>query len=237
MLLQESPVAGADETGMRVDGSLWWLHIMRDDQWTLYYLSERRGCEAMDAMGILLTFAGILVHDHWKSYFAYAAVHVLCNAHHLRELQGVVDRDANKLALRLMKLLTLSWHFCKKYKAAGLTQMPGAIQLRIEKIYDQILQRALTKEAAYMESNARCLDERRSGIPRLTTCSKGSLSLRLKRYASCRTFQFPSITMAVNVMPGWPNLSRRSQAASEAKTEVPCLPESEAIYRLLKSRD
>ncbi len=55
--LQESPVAGADETGMRVDGSLWWLHIMRDDQWTLYYLSERRGCEAMDAMGILLTFA------------------------------------------------------------------------------------------------------------------------------------------------------------------------------------
>ena len=43
----------------------------------------------MDAMGILLTFAGILVHDHWKSYFAYAAVHVLCNAHHLRELQGV----------------------------------------------------------------------------------------------------------------------------------------------------
>ena len=52
----------------------------------------------MDAMGILLTFAGILVHDHWKSYFAYAAVHVLCNAHHLRELQGVVDRDANKLA-------------------------------------------------------------------------------------------------------------------------------------------
>ena len=87
----------------------------------------------MDAMGILLTFAGILVHDHWKSYFAYAAVHVLCNAHHLRELQGVVDRDANKLALRLMKLLTLSWHFCKKYKAADLTQMPGAIQLRIER--------------------------------------------------------------------------------------------------------
>ncbi len=159
--LQESPVAGADETGMRVDGSLWWLHIMRDDQWTLYYLSERRGCEAMDAMGILLTFAGILVHDHWKSYFAYAAVHVLCNAHHLRELQGVVDRDANKLALRLMKLLTLSWHFCKKYKAAGLTQMPGAIQLRIETIYDQILQRALTKETAYMEKQRQVLGRKK----------------------------------------------------------------------------
>ena len=76
-------------------------------------------------------------------------------------LQGVVDRDANKLALRLMKLLTLSWHFCKKYKAAGLTQMPGAIQLRIEKIYDQILQRALTKEAAYMEKQRQVLGRKK----------------------------------------------------------------------------
>ena len=149
--LKESLIVGADETGMRVDGSLWWLHIMRNEQWTLYYLSKRRGCVAMDAMGILLTFAGVLVHDHWKPYFTYAAVHVLCNAHHLRELQGVVDKDGNQLALRLMKLLRLSWHFCKKYKTAGMTQMPGAVRDRIEDIYDRILQRALTKEAAYME--------------------------------------------------------------------------------------
>ncbi|USE35405.1 hypothetical protein [Endozoicomonas sp. SCSIO W0465] len=32
------PVAGADETGMRAEGSLHWLHVMRDEQWTLYYL-------------------------------------------------------------------------------------------------------------------------------------------------------------------------------------------------------
>lgn len=58
-------------------------------------------------MGILLTFAGILVHDHYKVYFRYAAAHVLCNAHHLRELQGVVDRDCNYLATRLQRLLRL----------------------------------------------------------------------------------------------------------------------------------
>lgn len=149
--LQESAVAGADETGMRAEGSLYWLHVMRDEEWTLYYLSEKRGCEAMDAMGILLTFAGILVHDHWKSYFAYAAVHVLCNAHHLRELLGVVDRDDNQLALRLMKLLRLSWHYCKGFKIIGMQQMPGVIRERIEKIYDRLLQRALTREYAYME--------------------------------------------------------------------------------------
>lgn len=151
--LQDTSVAGADETGMRVDDSLCWLHVMRDEQWTLYYLSKKRGCEAMDAMGILLTFAGVLVHDHWKSYFAYAAVHVLCNAHHLRELQGVVDRDANHLALRLMKLFRLSWHYCKGFKTVGMTEMPGVVRERIEDIYDRILKRALTKEAAYMEKH------------------------------------------------------------------------------------
>ena len=122
-------------------------------------------------------------------------------------------------------------HFCKKYKAAGLTQMPGAIQLRIEKIYDPNSSKGSHEGSRlYGKATPGAWTKEGSGIPRLTTCSKGSLSLRLKRYASCRTFQFPSITMAVNVMPGWPNLSRRSQAASEAKTEVPCLPESEAIF-------
>lgn len=149
--LKETPVAGSDETGMRVDGDLWWLHILRDDQWTLYHLAQKRGCEGMDAMGILLTFTGVLVHDHWKPYFTYAAVHVLCNAHHLRELQGVVDRDANQLALRLMKLLRLSWHYCKGFNTIGMLQMPSVLQERIEDIYDRILKRALAKEAAYME--------------------------------------------------------------------------------------
>ncbi|MFK0572092.1 transposase [Endozoicomonas sp.] len=61
--LLDTPVAGADETGMRAKGSLHWLHIMRDEQWTLYYLSEKRGCKAMDAMGILLTFCLLYTSD------------------------------------------------------------------------------------------------------------------------------------------------------------------------------
>ena len=149
--LKKTPVAGSDETGMRVEGELRWLHILRDDQWTLYHLAEKRGCEGMDAMGILLVFTGVLVHDHWKPYFTYAAVHVLCNAHHLRELQGVADRDANQLALRLMRLLRLCWHYCKGFKTIGMLQMPFVLQERIRDIYDLILERALAKEVAYME--------------------------------------------------------------------------------------
>ena len=91
--LNNEPIAGADETGMRVAGSLWWMHVLRSEKWTLYHLDPSKGHSAIESMGVLLTFAGILVHDHYKAYFRYAALHVLCNAHYLRELQGVVDRD------------------------------------------------------------------------------------------------------------------------------------------------
>ena len=149
--LLTSAVAGADETGMRVDGKLWWLHIFRDDQWTLYYLSEKRGREAMDAMGMLLLFTGVLVHDHWKPYFHYAVTHTLCNAHHLRELQAVLEKDCNLLAGRLMKVLKLSCHLCKGFKKIGLTEMPILIRSRINRIFSRIVGRALTQEAASME--------------------------------------------------------------------------------------
>ena len=36
--LKGAPVAGADETGMRVAGSLWWMHVLRTEKWTLYHL-------------------------------------------------------------------------------------------------------------------------------------------------------------------------------------------------------
>lgn len=159
--LLASEVAGADETGMRVDGKLWWLHIFRDDQWTLYYLSKKRGREAMDAMGILLLFAGVLVHDHWKPYFHYAVIHTLCNAHHLRELQAVLEKDCNPLAGRLMKVLRLACHLCKGFKTIGMTEMPVKIRRQINRIFSRIAERALAQEAAVMERRRQRLGKKK----------------------------------------------------------------------------
>ena len=53
----------------------------------IFHLDQKRGQEAMERMGVLASFKGQLVHDHWKSYFVYLCTHVLCNAHHLRELE------------------------------------------------------------------------------------------------------------------------------------------------------
>jgi transposase len=87
-----SPVAGFDETGFRVAGRLHWVHCARTGKFTLLMVHERRGAKAMDAMGILPSFAGVAVHDAWAPYDTYDGPdHQLCCAHALRELQAVTD--------------------------------------------------------------------------------------------------------------------------------------------------
>ena len=85
-------VAGFDETGFRVDGRLHWVHCARTGRYTLLMVHPKRGTEAMKAMGVLPSFAGVAVHDAWAPYDTYTGPdHQLCCAHALRERQAVTD--------------------------------------------------------------------------------------------------------------------------------------------------
>jgi hypothetical protein len=87
-----SPVAGFDETGFRVEGRLHWVHCARTGKYTLLTVHPRRGAQAMEAMGVLPSFAGVAVHDARAPYDTYTAPeHQLCCAHALRELQAAAD--------------------------------------------------------------------------------------------------------------------------------------------------
>jgi transposase len=87
-----SPVAGFDETGFRAEGRLHWVHCARAGEYTLLMVHPKRGRQAMEAMGVLPSFAGVAVHDAWAPYDGYdGADHQLCCAHALRELQAVTD--------------------------------------------------------------------------------------------------------------------------------------------------
>lgn len=103
--LSSSPPIHSDETGINIVGTRRWLHNVSNDSFTCFYPHPKRGCEAMDEMGILPTYQGIICHDHWKPYFRYGGSHALCNAHHLRELERAVEQDNQKWAEHMIVLL------------------------------------------------------------------------------------------------------------------------------------
>ena len=75
-------VAHFDETGVRVNGKLHWLHCACNDEYRFYSVQEKRGGEAMEAIGILPKFRGIAVTDFWQPYQKYDNVlHAMCCQH------------------------------------------------------------------------------------------------------------------------------------------------------------
>ena len=99
--------AHADETGIRVNGKLHWLHTLSTDQYTYQYVHSKRGRLALESsQSILDKLRGWLVHDCWSSYFKFKNInHAVCNAHILRELQGLIENHKTSWAQALKTLL------------------------------------------------------------------------------------------------------------------------------------
>ena len=90
--LKATAILHCDETGTRVDGKTRWVHNASNAQYTYLTLSEKRGYIGMVEAGILSGYTGIIVHDCWESYWKFnTAMHAVCCAHLLRELNGIEE--------------------------------------------------------------------------------------------------------------------------------------------------
>ena len=96
----EAMTAHADETGIRVEEMLRWLHVATTELYTYLFVHEKRGRLALESeKSILDQLSGWLVHDCWGSYFNFKELrHSLCGAHILRELQGLIENEQSKWA-------------------------------------------------------------------------------------------------------------------------------------------
>lgn len=140
--LLASRVLHFDETGMRCEKKLHWVHVASSQMATLYTMHPKRGQEAIEASNILPQFQGIAVHDHWMPYFSYKqAIHVLCNTHHLRELTFVYEQEKEEWAKQMKDLLILGKQEVEKYVEVGV--LPRKILRGLEQSYERIIQLGL----------------------------------------------------------------------------------------------
>lgn len=130
-----------DESGLRVEGKLNWLHSAGTTRLTYYGVQPKRGKEGMHEIGILPEFKGLAVHDHWKSYFTFKdCQHALCNAHHLRELRFIHEQYEQEWAQDMAKLLV---SIKKRTENTELGKLSEEEQRQFEENYDRLIELGL----------------------------------------------------------------------------------------------
>jgi len=136
-------VIHCDETGHRVGSKTRWMHVASTKLLTFYYSNKARGSLAHEAGKVLPDYKGIAIHDFYRSYLKLPCQHALCNAHLLRELKAVVERDTSQLwAKALIRLLTTANRMVKTAKEKGKTAFSHVVQDKLLEMYSALLQRA-----------------------------------------------------------------------------------------------
>jgi transposase len=138
--LIKSKVIHNDETGLRCNKKLQWVHVSSTDIYTHFGIQEKRGSVGMDAIGILPEFKGNSVHDRFSAYDKYGCEHSFCNAHLLRELKYVHEELDKKWASEMSGVMV---------EANELKKQDGLNESTIRKIetkYSHVLRAGLKEE-------------------------------------------------------------------------------------------
>lgn len=137
--LQQAPVVHFDESGLRVEKQLHWVHVASTEQLTYYHVHRRRGQEGMKAGGILPLFTGQAVHDHLPAYLQFdACQHDFCNAHHLRELKFIEEQYQQPWAVKMAELLLTIKAEVAATPAPALSLPPERLTF-YEAVYDKLI--------------------------------------------------------------------------------------------------
>jgi transposase len=140
--LKRAQVLHSDETGVRLDGKINWMHVVSDQRHTYLHINKSRGRQAIEQMGILPDFTGVLVHDRFRSYFGdWDFQHSLCNAHILRELIYFEEQGDKPWAAEIKKMLLKA----KQKKDTGLA-ITKHYMSRVSNKYRKIVRSELRSE-------------------------------------------------------------------------------------------
>lgn len=135
---------GADETGLRADGHLMWVHALCDKLATYLESNKKRGNAGMDDIGLISALGDgtVLISDFWSAYMKYDnIVNAFCLAHLERELVAAAEREPGnaKLFKELQTLLQAICHERNECVKNGIDTMdPHALE-KFKSKYDKII--------------------------------------------------------------------------------------------------
>lgn len=119
--LRLSGVIHADETGLRINKRLGYVHVAGTASLTHYAAAAHRGHTAMDEINVLPRYRGTCVHDGLLAYKHYTHCrHALCGVHLLRELTYFEELDE----------VTKAW-------AAPLKELLLEMKAEVERVRDE----------------------------------------------------------------------------------------------------
>lgn len=133
------PSLHVDETSLRVNKQNHWIHVYSSGDITLKFLHAKRGKEAIEEIGIIPRYGGVIVHDCWASYLSYDHCdHGLCGSHLLRELTFIVDSNSYAWAANIKRLLQET---CRKVAQREQKKLTQQEYKNLQKRYRNILTR------------------------------------------------------------------------------------------------
>ena len=220
------PAMHVDETSLRVDRKNHWIHVYSAGTLTVKCLHPKRGCEAIEAIGIIPRYGGVTVHDCWASYLSYTHCdHALCGAHLLRELAFIVDAHGYAWAKRMKRLLLGACHQVSKRDDKTLT--PSEYKALPETLPHHPHPRG---ERASTHPTSPKRPARQSGQIRCPQSVGADAKARNRRgCASPNTPMSPSPTIVPSATCAWPRSSRKSQDASAPESTPKPIAASQAI--------
>lgn len=135
---------GADETGLRADGHLMWVHTLCDKLATYLESNKIRGNAGMDEIGLISALGDgtVLTSDFWSAYMKYGnIVNAFCLAHLERELVAAAEREPKNANLfkGLQALLQTICHERNECVRNGIDTMDSHTLKKFNRKYDKIL--------------------------------------------------------------------------------------------------
>ena len=138
-----SPVVGADETGVCINGKNHWAWTFQSPNATFIDIDASRGKKVIDRIFGEGFPESTLVHDCWRSYFnTVSHAHQICTAHLLRELKYLTPLYKDDWSKDFTRLLTEALKLKRELVPADYLR-PNEKRKLLEERLDELRQQLL----------------------------------------------------------------------------------------------